>query len=75
MINDTLIYIYFSNFEDINSLQLIYTDDKYTEPKEKMNQSRTQVSPRHIKIRGDLKSDDPEKKKEEIGSEKILERK
>ena len=50
---------------------MIYTD----EPKEKMNQSTTQVSPRHIKIKGDLKLDDPEKKKDEIGSEKILERK
>jgi len=50
---------------------MIYTDG----PKEKMNQPMIQVSPRHIKIRGDLKSDDPEKKKEEIGSEKILERK
>ena len=43
--------------------------------KEKMNQSTEQVNPRHIKIKGDLKSDDPEKKKDEIGSEKILERK
>ena len=40
-----------------------------------MNQSTEQVNPRHIKIKGDLKSDDPEKKKDEIGSEKILERK
>ena len=40
-----------------------------------MNQSTEQVSPRHIKIKGDLKSDDPEKKKDEIGSEKILKRK
>ena len=43
--------------------------------KEKMYQSRAQVSPQHIKIKGDLKSDDPEKKKDEIGFEKILERK
>ena len=34
-----------------------------------------QVSLRHIKTKGDLKSDDPEKKKDDIGSEKILERK
>ena len=40
-----------------------------------MNQSTAQVSPRHIKIKGDLKSDDSEKKKDEIGFEKILERK
>ena len=40
-----------------------------------MNQPTEQVSPLHIKIKGDLKSDDPEKKKNEIGSEKILERK
>jgi len=40
-----------------------------------MNQSTEQLNPRHIKIKGDLKSDDPEKKKDEIGSEKILERK
>jgi len=47
---------------------LIYT----VESKEKMNQSMTQVSPRHIKIKGDLKSDDFEKKKEKIDSEKFL---
>ena len=40
-----------------------------------MNQFTAQVSPRHIKIKGDLKSDDSEKKKDEIGFEKILERK
>ena len=40
-----------------------------------MNQSTEQVSPLHIKIKGDLKSDDPEKKEDEIDSEKILERK
>ena len=40
-----------------------------------MNQSTEQVSPLHIKIKGDLKSYDPEKKEDEIGSEKILERK
>ena len=40
-----------------------------------MNQSTEEVSPRHIKTKGDLKSDDPEKKKDDIGSEKILERK
>ena len=40
-----------------------------------MNQPTEQVSPLHIKIKGDLKSDAPEKKKDEIGSEKILERK
>ena len=45
------------------------------ESKEKINQSTTQVSPRHIKIKGDLKSDAPEKKEDEIGSEKILETK
>ena len=43
--------------------------------KEKMNQSTEQVGSRHINIKGYLKSDDPEKKKNEIGSEKILERK
>ena len=40
-----------------------------------MNQSTEQVSPLHIKIKGDLKSDAPEKKEDEIGSEKILKRK
>lgn len=50
---------------------MIYT----VESKEKINQSTAQVSPRHIKIKGDLKSDDSEKKKDEIGFEKILERK
>ena len=50
---------------------MIYT----VESKEKMNQSTEQVDSRHINIKGDLKSDDPEKKKNEIGSEKILERK
>ena len=40
-----------------------------------MNQSTEQVSPLHIKIKGGLKSDAPEKKEDEIGSEKILERK
>ena len=40
-----------------------------------MNQSTEQVSPLHIKIEGDLKSDAPEKKEYEIGSEKILETK
>jgi hypothetical protein len=40
-----------------------------------MNQSTEQVSPLHIKIEGDLKSDAPEKKEDEIGSEKILETK
>ena len=40
-----------------------------------MNQSTEQVSPLHIKIKGDLKSYDPEEKEDEIGSEKILERK
>ena len=40
-----------------------------------MNQSTAQVSPRHIKIKGDLKSDDSEKKKDEIGFKKILKRK
>ena len=40
-----------------------------------MNQTTEQVSPLHIKIEGDLKSDAPEKKEDEIGSEKILERK
>ena len=40
-----------------------------------MNQSTEQVSPLHIKIKGDLKLDAPEKKEDEIGSEKILERK
>lgn len=50
---------------------MIYT----VELKEKMNQPTGQVSPRHIKIKGDLKSDDPEKKKDEIGPKKILERK
>ena len=40
-----------------------------------MNQSTEQVSPLHIKIVGDLKSDAPEKKEDETGSEKILERK
>ena len=40
-----------------------------------MNQSTEQVIPLHIKIKGDLKSDDPEKKEDEIDSEKILERK
>jgi len=34
-----------------------------------------QVSPRHIKTKGDLKSDDPKKKKDDIGSKKILEKK
>ena len=43
--------------------------------KENMNQYTDQVSPRHIKTKGDLKSDDPEKKEDDIGSEKILERK
>ena len=71
MVNNTLIYIHFSNFEYNNSLQLIYT----VKSKEKMSQSTEQVSSLHIKIEGDLKSDDPEKKKEEIGSEKILKRK
>ena len=32
-----------------------------------------QVSLRHIKTKGDLKSDDPDKKKDDIGAEKILE--
>ena len=50
---------------------MIYT----VESKEKMNQSTEQVSPLHLKIEGDLKSDAPEKKEDEIGSEKILERK
>ena len=40
-----------------------------------MNQSTEQVSPLHIKIEGDLKSDAPEKKEDEIGSEKIFETK
>ena len=40
-----------------------------------MNQSTAQVSPRHIEIKGDLKSDDFEKKKEKIDSENILKRK
>ena len=40
-----------------------------------MNQPTAQVSPRQIKIKGDLKSDGSEKKKDEIGFEKILERK
>ena len=40
-----------------------------------MNQPTERVSPLHIKIKGDLKSDAPEKKEDEIGSEKILERK
>ena len=40
-----------------------------------MNQSTAQVSPGHIEIKGDLKSDDFEKKKEKIDSEIILERK
>jgi len=43
--------------------------------KENINQSMEQVSLRHIKTKGDLKSDDPEKKKDDIGAEKILERK
>jgi len=43
--------------------------------KENINQSMEQVSLRHTKTKGDLKSDDPEKKKDDIGSEKILERK
>jgi len=43
--------------------------------KENINQFMEQVSPRHIKTKGDLKSDDPEKKEDDIGSEKILERK
>ena len=69
--NNTSIYIHFSNFEYNNSLQLIYTVGL----KEKMNQPTAQVNPQHIKIKGDLKSDDSEKKKDEIGFEKILERK
>ena len=40
-----------------------------------MNQSTAQVRPRHIEIKGDLKSDAPEKKEDEIGSEKIFETK
>ena len=40
-----------------------------------MNQSTEKVSPLHIKIKGDLKSDAPEKKEDEIGSKKILEKK
>jgi len=43
--------------------------------KENINQAMEQVSLRHIKTKGDLKSDDPEKKKDDIGFEKILERK
>jgi len=50
MANNTLIYIHFSNFEYNNSLLLIYN----VVSKEKMNQSTAQVSPRHIKIKGDL---------------------
>jgi hypothetical protein len=41
--------------------------------KENINQAMEQVSLRHIKTKGDLKSDDPEKKKDDIGVEKILE--
>jgi len=37
--------------------------------KENINQSMEQVSLRHIKTKGDLKSDDPDKKKGDIGSE------
>ena len=40
-----------------------------------MNQSTEHVIPLHIKIKGDSKSDGPEKKEDEIGSEKILEKK
>ena len=40
-----------------------------------MNQATEQVSPLHIKIEGDLKSNAPEKKEDEICSEKILETK
>ena len=69
MVNNTLIYIHFSNFEYNNSLQLIYT----VESEEKVNQSTAQVSSRHIKVKGDIKSDDSEKKKDEISFEKILE--
>ena len=47
----------------------------YCPIEEKRNQPTEQVSPLHIKIKGDLKSDAPEKKKDEIGSEKILKRK
>ena len=50
---------------------MIYT----VEIKEKVNQSTEQVSPRLITIKGDLKLDDPEKKEDEIGSEKIFKKK
>jgi len=43
--------------------------------KENINQAMEQVSLRHIKTKGDLKSDDPDKNKDDIGFEKILERK
>jgi len=41
LINNTLIYIHFSNFEYNNSLQLIYT----VKSKEKMNQTMEQANP------------------------------